>query len=135
MMILMIGLMSGGIVRWVFFPDIPSDFIQANVEMQPGTSEERTIEVLESVSKGLAQVDERAEANEGGKVVRHTNIWMNGTEAGTVFAELKKGEDRNIDGYEIVNQWRESVPELAGVRTINSKVVLAAVAVSTSSSS
>ncbi|WP_300318665.1 efflux RND transporter permease subunit [Idiomarina sp.] len=119
MMILMIGLMSGGIVRWVFFPDIPSDFIQANVEMQPGTSEERTIEVLESVSKGLAQVDEKTEAVEGDGVVRHTNIWMNGTEAGTVFAELKKGEDRNIDGYEIVNQWRESVPELAGVRTIN----------------
>jgi multidrug efflux pump subunit AcrB len=119
MMILMIGLLSGGIVRWVFFPDIPSDFIQANVEMQPGSSEERTIEVLESVAKGLQHVDEETEQSEGDGVVRHTNIWLNGTESGTVFAELKKGEDRNIDGYEIVNQWRESVPELAGVRAIN----------------
>ena len=119
MMILMIGLISGGIVRWVFFPDIPSDFIRANVEMQPGSSEERTIEVLESVAKGLQQVDEKTEQSEGDGVVRHTNIWMNGTESRTVFAELKKGEDRNIDGYEIVNQWRESVPELAGVRAIN----------------
>lgn len=119
MLILMIGLISGGIVRWVFFPDIPSDFIRANVEMQPGTSEERTIEVLTEVSAALSKVDEKAEESEGEGVVRHTNIWMNGTESGTVFAELKKGEERNIDGYEIVNQWREMVPELAGVRAIN----------------
>ena len=87
--------------------------------MQPGTSEERTIEVLKSVSAGLSKVDEETEQTEGDGVVRHTNIWLNGTESGTVFAELKKGEDRNIDGYEIVNQWREAVPELAGVRAIN----------------
>lgn len=119
MLILMVGLISGGIVRWVFFPDIPSDFIRANVEMQPGTSEERTIEVLTQVSAALSQVDDKAKEAEGEGVVRHTNIWMNGTESGTVFAELKKGEDRNIDGYEIVNQWRQTVPELAGVRAIN----------------
>jgi multidrug efflux pump subunit AcrB len=44
---------------------------------------------------------------------------MDGNTAGTVFVELKKGEDRQIDGFEIVNQWREAVPELAGVRALN----------------
>ncbi|MRJ45491.1 efflux RND transporter permease subunit [Idiomarina loihiensis] len=119
MLILMVGLMSGGIVRWVFFPDIPSDFIQANVEMQPGTSETRTIEVLNSVEKSLNDVNSRIKENDGEAVVRHTNIWMDGNTAGTVFVELKKGEDRQIDGFEIVNQWREAVPELAGVRALN----------------
>jgi len=119
LLILMIGLMSGGIVRWVFFPDIPSDFVQANVEMQPGTSENRTIEVLNSVQQSLTQVDNRIKADEGEGAVRHTNIWMNGSTAGTVFVELKKGEERQIDGFEIVNQWREAVPELAGVRALN----------------
>ncbi|RUO77908.1 efflux RND transporter permease subunit [Idiomarina seosinensis] len=119
LLILMIGLISGGIVRWVLFPDIPSDFIRANVEMQPGSSEERTIEVVSRVSEALTAVNNKIKDEEGDGVVRHTNIWLNGTEQGTIFAELKKGEDRNIDGYEIVNQWRESVPELAGVRAIN----------------
>ncbi|MGM0524729.1 MAG: efflux RND transporter permease subunit [Pseudomonadota bacterium] len=119
LLILMIGLISGGIVRWVFFPDIPSDFIRANVEMQPGSSEERTIEVVSRVSEALTAVNKKIKEEEGEGVVRHTNIWLNGTEQGTIFAELKKGEDRNIDGYEIVNQWRESVPELAGIRAIN----------------
>ena len=119
MLILMIGLINGGIVRWVFFPDIPSDFIQANIEMQPGTSEERTIEVLKAVENGLNTVDESIANEEGSGVVRHTNIWMNGNTGGTIFAELKKGEEREIDGYAIVNKWRENVPELAGVRTVN----------------
>ncbi|MCK7459990.1 efflux RND transporter permease subunit [Idiomarina aminovorans] len=119
LLILMIGLMSGGIVRWVFFPDIPSDFVQANVEMQPGTSETRTIEVLNSVQQSLTQVDNKIKVDEGEGAVRHSSIWMNGTTAGTVFVELKKGEDRQIDGFEIVNQWREAVPELAGVKALN----------------
>jgi len=119
MLILMAGLMSGGIVRWVFFPDIPSDFVQANVEMQPGTSETRTIEVLNSVEKSLNAVNSRIKESDGEAVVRHTNIWMNGNTSGTVFVELQKGEDRQIDGFEIVNQWRESVPELAGVKALN----------------
>ena len=119
LLILMAGLMSGGIVRWVFFPDIPSDFVQANVEMQPGTSETRTIEVLNSVEKSLNEVNSRIKESDGDGVVRHTNIWMDGSTAGTVFVELKKGEDRQIDGFEIVNQWREAVPELAGVRALN----------------
>ncbi|WP_404396736.1 efflux RND transporter permease subunit [Idiomarina loihiensis] len=119
LLILMAGLMSGGIVRWVFFPDIPSDFVQANVEMQPGTSETRTIEVLNSVEKSLNAVNSRIKESDGEAVVRHTNIWMNGNTSGTVFVELQKGEDRQIDGFEIVNQWRESVPELAGVKALN----------------
>ncbi|WP_417440985.1 efflux RND transporter permease subunit [Idiomarina sp.] len=119
LLILMAGLMSGGIVRWVFFPDIPSDFVQANVEMQPGTSETRTIEVLNSVEKSLNEVNSRIKESDGEAVVRHTNIWMNGNTSGTVFVELEKGEDRQIDGFEIVNQWREAVPELAGVRALN----------------
>ncbi|WP_286963450.1 efflux RND transporter permease subunit, partial [Idiomarina sp. UBA3992] len=100
LLILMAGLMSGGIVRWVFFPDIPSDFVQANVEMQPGTSETRTIEVLNSVEKSLNEVNSRIKESDGDGVVRHTNIWMDGSTAGTVFVELKKGEDRQIDGFE-----------------------------------
>jgi len=119
LLILMVGLISGGIVRWVFFPDIPSDFVRANVEMQPGTSETRTIEVLNTVQDSLTAVNKTIKEGEGEGVVRHTNIWMNGTTSGTVFVELKKGEDRQIDGFEIVNQWREAVPELAGVRALN----------------
>ncbi|RUO78911.1 acriflavin resistance protein [Idiomarina tyrosinivorans] len=119
LMILMGGLIAGGFIRSVFFPNIPSDFIQANVSMQPGTSEQQTIEVLNQVEKSLQRVNASIKENEGEGVVRHTNIWLNGTDSGSVFVELKKGEDREIDGFEVVNQWREQTPELAGVKALD----------------
>lgn len=119
MFILMIGLIAGGAVRWVFFPNIPSDFIQANIEMQPGTSETRTIEVVQQVEQALRDVDSQLLEEEGLPVIRHTNIWLNNNAEGTVFAELAKGEEREVDGFAIVNRWRESVPELAGVKALN----------------
>ncbi|EKE84225.1 efflux RND transporter permease subunit [Idiomarina xiamenensis] len=119
LLFVMAGLVAGGAVRSVFFPDLPSDFIQATVEMQPGTNEARTIEALSAVQKALAEVDQQIEKEEGDGVLRHTNIWLDGTDSGEVFAELKKGEDRQIDGFQIVNRWRELVPELAAVKTMN----------------
>ncbi|RUO79080.1 efflux RND transporter permease subunit [Pseudidiomarina taiwanensis] len=117
--ILMIGLITGGVVRSVFFPNIPSDFIRANIEMQPGSSEEQTIRVLQQVEEALMRADAEIAEREGDGVVRHTNVWMSGAAGGTIFSELKKGEEREIDGFEIINLWREMTPEIAGVKNMN----------------
>lgn len=119
MFILMIGLISGGVVRWVFFPNIPSDFVQARVEMQPGSSEEATVQALEAIHAALLEVDAEIEQEEGDGVVRHTNMWMSSSGGGSLMTELKKGEERQVDGFAIVNRWRENVPEIAGVKNLN----------------
>lgn len=119
MFILMIGLISGGVVRWVFFPNIPSDFIQTSVEMQPGSSEEATIRALQTIEDALMRVDAQIEDEEGEGVVRHTNVWLQGTTSGMIMSELQKGEDREIDGFGIINRWRQETPEIAGVKAIN----------------
>lgn len=119
MFILMIGLISGGVVRWVFFPNIPSDFIQTSVEMQPGSSEEATIRALQTIEDALMRVNEQIKEEEGEGVVRHTNVWLQGTTSGMIMSELQKGEDREIDGFGIINRWRQETPEIAGVKAIN----------------
>lgn len=116
--IIAIGLISGGVVRWVFFPNVPSDFISAQVQMQPGTSEQATIDAAKQVVNELNTLNATIAADIGQPVVRHTNVWVNGANA-TVFAELAKGEEREIDGFAIINRWRESVPEIAGVKAMN----------------
>lgn len=117
--ILSIGMISSGAVRWVFFPNIPSDFVQASVEMQPGTNEERTIATMAQVRDAIYQVDAEYEAQTGQKAVRHVNTFIQSAESGTIFVELEKGERREIDGFAIVNQWRELVPEMTGVKDLN----------------
>ena len=116
--IVSIGLISGGIVRWVFFPNVPSDFIQAQVSMQPGTSEQATIDAAEIVVTQLNKLNAEINAETSEPVVKHTNVWVN-TGNATVFAELAKGEEREVDGFAIINRWRESVPEIAGVKALN----------------
>ncbi|MDX1525415.1 MAG: efflux RND transporter permease subunit [Pseudidiomarina maritima] len=119
MFILAIGLISGGVVRWVFFPNIPGDFIQAQVQMQPGSSEEATISALQQVEQALRAVDARAKDEGGMALVKHVNTWMSGTTGGTVMTELVKGDDINIDGFKFINDWRQQVPEIAGVKSLN----------------
>ena len=117
--ILSIGLISSGAVRWVFFPNIPSDFVQASVEMQPGTNEAHTIATLAQVREAMYQVDAQYEAEAGEKAIRHVNTFIQSAESGTIFVELEKGENREIDGFAVVNRWRELVPEMTGVKNLN----------------
>ncbi|RUO33139.1 efflux RND transporter permease subunit [Aliidiomarina soli] len=117
--ILMIGLINSGVVRWVFFPNIPSDFVQVSLEMQPGTNEERTIQSLSQIRNALYEIDSEYQQEHDEPAVRHVNTFINSAEQGTIVVELEKGESREIDGFMIVNQWREKVPEMAGIKSLN----------------
>ncbi|RUO35253.1 efflux RND transporter permease subunit [Aliidiomarina sanyensis] len=119
LMIIMFGLLGGGLVRFVFFPNLPSDFIQANLEMQPGTNEERTIQNLRSIREVMLAMNEEYEAQYGSSLVRHVNVFLNSPETGTIFIELEKSERREIDGFAVINEWRERTPEIPGARDLN----------------
>lgn len=123
--ILSIGMISSGAVRWVMFPNIPSDFIQASLEMQPGTNENRTIEALNEIREALYDVNTLYEERYNEPAIRHVNIFMNSAEAGMIFVELEKGESREIDGFAVVNQWRERVPEIAAIKDLNFQASIA----------
>ncbi|RUO38108.1 acriflavin resistance protein [Aliidiomarina shirensis] len=117
--IIMAGLLSGGFVRWVIFPNIPSDFVTANLEMQPGTNELQTADTLRQVREALYAINDEYREEYDEDLLSHVNVFMNGAINGTVLVELSKGEQIEIDGFGVVNQWRERVPELAGVKDLN----------------
>lgn len=117
--ILTVGLIASGTVRWVFFPNIPSDFVQASIEMQPGTNEERTISTLNQIREAIYQIDAEYQERHGEPAVLHINTFIQSAEQGSIFVELAKGESSEVDGFAVVNQWRELVPEMAGVKELN----------------
>ena len=53
------GLMKGGHLQFSFFPKIDSDFIIAEVEMEPGTSLKTTKEVLARIRQAAFDLDEK----------------------------------------------------------------------------
>ncbi|WP_445778221.1 efflux RND transporter permease subunit [Shewanella sp.] len=118
-LILSVALVISGKVRWIFFPDIPSDFIQVQIEMEEGSSEQNTLHVLQQVEDALYNMNEELEAQYGYPMVKHSYIELSSRSSAFVFTELTKGEDRDLDGVEIAAAWREKIPELLSVKKLN----------------
>ncbi|GGB56413.1 efflux RND transporter permease subunit [Shewanella inventionis] len=118
-LILSVALVLSGKVRWIFFPDIPSDFIQVQIEMDEGSSEQNTLHVLQQVEDALYQMNEKLEEQYGYPMVKHSYIELSSRSSAFVFTELIKGEDRDLDGVEIAEQWRAQIPELLSVKKLN----------------
>ncbi|WOT05731.1 efflux RND transporter permease subunit [Shewanella youngdeokensis] len=116
---LSIALVVSGQVRWVFFPDVPSDFIQVQLDMDEGSSEENTLKVVQEIEEALYNMNDEMEAEFGYPVVKHSFINMSSRTSAFVFAELTKAEDRSVDGEAIASAWRKLLPELLAVKKLN----------------
>ncbi|MFN3899562.1 MAG: efflux RND transporter permease subunit [Alishewanella aestuarii] len=117
MLILMFGVMSAGFVRWVFFPNVPSDFMQASVQMEEGASNESTVLAIQEIEAALMRVDQQLLASGEDMVVKHRLVFLNSDTAGQLVIELDKSEGREIDAFEIARLWREQIPEIPGLKT------------------
>lgn len=119
MLIITIGLFGGGIVRFVFFPNIPSDFMVASFELEPGSSLEQRDSVLNTLREAMHRMDEKVAQDTGERVIKHAIAFDNGNLGGEIFAELTKGETRTLTDFEIQDMWREELPEIPGVKSFN----------------
>ncbi len=119
MLILTVGLFGGGIVRFVFFPNIPSDFMIASFELEPGSSLEQRDKVLTTLREAMHRMDDKVAEETGENVIKHAIAFDNGNLGGEIFAELTKGETRTLTDFEIQDLWRQELPEIPGVKSFN----------------
>jgi len=120
-LILSVGLLLGGLLRFVFFPDITADFLQVSIEMNEGTPPASTHEALRRIQSGLWEVDRKVSEDEGmnsGAAVNNVVSFATGDTNGIIIAELVKDEVAIIDGQEVLRRWREEVGEVTGVKTL-----------------
>jgi multidrug efflux pump subunit AcrB len=121
LLILSIGLLAGGILRFVFFPDFTSDFLQVQLEMNEGTPASQTHEALRRIQEGLHEVDRSVSAEQGvesGAVVSAILAFARSDVSGQIFTELVKENDDVITGPEVLRRWRETVGTIPGVKTL-----------------
>ena len=121
MLILSIGLLAGGILRFVFFPDFTSDFLQVELEMAEGTPAAKTHEALRQIQDGLWEVDRQVAEEQGlepGAVVMSVLAFARNDTRGQIVTELVKENDDVIEGPEVLRRWREAVGEIPGVKTL-----------------
>ena len=119
MLILTYGMFKGDWVRFVFFPTIPSDFVMASVELEPGSSLSQRDKAMDTLLDAMYRMDEQLTRETGSGVISHAVAFDQGSLGGQVFAELSKGESREVTDNEIQRRWREFMPEIPGVKTLN----------------
>ena len=119
MLILTVGLFGGGIVRFVFFPSIPNDFMVASFELEPGSSLEQRDNVLNTLRDAMQKMDDKIAEDDGEGVVKHAIAFDEGNLGGQILVELTKGENRTLRDFEIQDRWRQEPPEIPGVKSFN----------------
>ena len=137
MMIMTVGLLSFGYVKFNFFPSIDGDFVTASIEMNDGTTFQMTQEVAEHVrvSAIRAGADIQAELpNDAPEVITGVNVVVGqgvsagGPEGGSavggatlanVVVQLTDPTKRDWDAKKFEAAWRKKIGDVASVNKLN----------------
>lgn len=114
-LILSVGIIGGGLVRFEFFPNVPSDFIQAELEMNDGVSFEARNNALTRMEEAVLSLNDDFPDE---TPVDHVVVFTNGDTGGQMLVELTKSEDRSVSATEIEQHWRDKVGTIAGAREV-----------------
>lgn len=143
LMILTVGLLVHGYVKFNFFPSIDGKFVTANIEMSDGTTFARTETVAEEIRRAALRAGARIEADKGeapGSVVKNMSVVIGrgaggggpaggtGTSGATlanVVVRVMEPEDRDWPTKEFEAAWRDEIGDIAGVKllTVSSSIV------------
>ena len=137
--VVVIGVVRGGHIGFVLFPNIDSDDISLRVSMVGGTSANETRRVLEralaAAEEARDELDVRLEPGEpsiyrnvaatlgdqpfGGGGGPQGGVGDSGSNVAEVAIELTAGEDRSISSEEIVERWKELLGEVPGATQVD----------------
>jgi multidrug efflux pump subunit AcrB len=119
-LILSFGLLAGGFLRVVFFPDFASDFVRVDLEMNEGTPAALTHANLDLLHQGLGEADRQAQQEKGfaEPIVRTVFSWSGSDTTGGMLVELNRDESNRISTRDLERRWREEVGDIPGVRAL-----------------
>jgi len=141
-LIIIVSAVQGGLLKFVFMPEVDSNVIIAAIEMTPGTPVEETARVQKIVSeKGREIVAEYDNERKNGKSILREmysviggNISSRGisSEASGSYSHVsdvallvESTEERGIPAEEIGHRWRDNIPEIPGLESLTFDTSLA----------
>lgn len=114
------GLMSLGIIKTTFFPDIPSNIITINLETDARLSHQLTLKNADKITSAAEHLNEKWQSEFGlkGPLIEKIMVAAVGTSNAEIYAELSKTGSRPLTAMQILDQWRASVGKLEGARKL-----------------
>lgn len=129
MLILSIGLIATGTVKFKAFPDIEGNNVEARVLLAQGTPLEKTENVIKSILSALEQTNIKLSNNETEPLVKHIqtsfgvhgDVPENGPHIATISVDILNTEQRNTSMQQLINHWKENTGPLPSVLNIQYK--------------
>jgi len=128
LMMFAIAIPAGGYLKFVGFPDIEGDVVEARILLPQGTPLARTEQVVTAMEQALERVNAQFKPRqpEGQDLVRNVTVifgqnpdaFESGPHVARVVADLLSAEERNAPLDEFRNAWRRETGELADVISI-----------------
>ena len=128
LVILAVAMPVGGKLKFVGFPDLDGDVVEARILLPQGTPLARTEQVVAKVEQALERVNRRFLPRQPGgrELVRNVTVifgqnpdaFENGPHVARVVADLLRAEVRDAPLDEFRRAWREESGELADVIAI-----------------
>ena len=120
-LILTFGLMGSGIARVVIFPEMASDFIEVDLEMESGTAPAARNAAVDRIEGAILAINREyvAENPDSLPVVEHVGVFTRGDTGAVVFVEIPMDTTRPYEASEISDLWRARVGEIPGLKELN----------------
>ena len=120
MLILTLGSIGGGIIRFTFFPQIASDRVVVTLKMPQGTNESITDSIISHIEEKawLLNVELQEEYGLEDPIQNIIKQIGPGTSTASLTINLLPGEKRNFQSFVVSTNLSEMVGDIAGVEAI-----------------
>ena len=115
-LLISIGMYSGGIVRFVGQPKVPHDFPRIHIEMNTDAAERATLDTILTVEKIVKNVDKDIVAKHGLPMISDMQVDLRNRTNARIMVKLVEPELRPINTFELADLWRKAIPSLPGVK-------------------
>jgi multidrug efflux pump subunit AcrB len=126
-----LGWVGAGRVKFVFLPKVESDTVKANLAMPQGSALDQTTAVVQRIEAAARELQEEL-TEDGQPVIEHIYALVGGqtaaggpmgaasrgTHLGTVTLQLLPGEERSTPSAQVASLWRERVGSVAGAESL-----------------
>jgi len=129
-----VGLVGGGYVAFVFFPDVEADYVSASLTMPQETPIDVTSEAVQMIEGAAMRLQEEVKQETGADTIRHVlssvgdqpfqtmarqntgnfESRVGGAHLGEVAVELAPSQVRSMGSHEVGRRWRELTGPIAG---------------------
>ncbi|GBC63975.1 AcrB/AcrD/AcrF family protein [Desulfonema ishimotonii] len=126
-LMLAIGLVRGGIVKFEAFPELDGFILTANVEFPNGTPPDVTRQAMNHIEAALMEVNDKVKTGSGDPLVVNRMVLCGlgvgedpgfGSHLGGMYAILLPSERRGIHSKEIEVMWEEAVGTVPGAKSL-----------------